>query len=181
MDMNYNKLIEDLQKPENWYISGNKFENVNAYGDIIYYYVIDSIDGLFGFHKLELIKESNTIDLTFFQKYKLTKLIKEIKNIVVSNQQRYEDTITVGKMFETTQPRVSFRYPTDIEFRKPSQVESNNYMMGVDVATDNDVTITQIIKNNQTEDFQHKINAEKERIRKILGKDKINEHNNGSK
>jgi len=176
MTIDYDKIKEDLKHPDKWYVSDDKFERINEHGDVVYYFVISTIDDFFGFTKLELIREHNTIELSLLEKYRLTKLIIKIRNIVITNQQVQVDTSRWDPII--SEPRFYNNQTFTIsgstqEFYPPF----SDYYVAVDPATD-ETTITKVEKkqkhtkiNNQ--DFKDKINLEKERIRKILAKDKI--------
>lgn len=170
MVIEYNKLKEDLNYPDRWYLSDDKLERINREGDVLYYFMIPNIDKVFGFTNLELIYNNNTVELTFFQKRRLVKSIREIKPSVIMNQQVHEDVSQlIGQTFFSG--ATSF-FPFDAAF-------DDNIVMGVDPVNDEVVTTTRFIKpmdKNNNQDFKDKINLEKERIRKILGKDKMSDN-----
>lgn len=180
MTIDYDKIKEDLKHPDRWYVSDDKFERINEHGDVVYYFVISTIDDFFGFTKLELIREHNTIELSLLERYRLTKLIIKIRNIVITNQQVQVDTSRWDPIIR--EPRLYNNQ--DFTFISGSTQAFypavGDYHVSIDSATD-ETAITKVenkqkhIKiNNQ--DFKDKINLEKERIRKILAKDKISDN-----
>lgn len=177
--MNIEQLKLDLAVNSDnhlWTVKDGRLNHLDVDGNLLYFYDNIKIDGFLPFRHLTLVSGNDIVSLGFFEKLKLYKLVvKQYYLIEHEDKWRTLSQIKVSNVVPDVSNQRKSKFQIRLEEMQRRQQElkdkkkSSYGSVHDDYVTIRDKVIETFEKvEDKEDDFRKKVNAEKERIRKIL-------------